>query len=212
MTKRLELTGQKFGRLTVIRRVESNKKGNTQWLCLCDCSNETIAVGYTLKNGRKKSCGCLQRERTGKAATIHGMYGTRLHKTWLGMKERCNNPNYKDYHNYGGRGITYQEEWEEFQPFYDWAMSNGYSDKLTIDRIDVNGNYEPSNCRWADKKTQGNNTRVNRIITIDGVSKTLTQWSDETGVNFRTIWWRHNNGITGQDLIKKGRLKHRTSK
>lgn len=95
MTRKLELTGEKFGRLTVIRRVESNRKGNTQWLCLCDCGNETVAVGYTLKNGNKKSCGCLQRERTGKAAMVHGMYGTRLHKTWQGMKARCDNPNEK---------------------------------------------------------------------------------------------------------------------
>lgn len=91
-------------------------------------------------------------------------------------------------------------------------MANGYANELTIDRIDVNGHYEPSNCRWSDKKTQANNTRVNRKITINGTTKTMTEWSDETGVKVGTIWWRIENGITGQDLIKKGRLNRRTSK
>jgi len=126
------------------------------------------------------------------------------------MKERCDNPNSKDYHNYGGRGITYVDEWKELNPFYEWAMNNGYCDSLTIDRIDVNGNYEPSNCRWASKKTQANNTRTNVRLTINGETKTITEWSGETNVKVGTIWWRHKNGVTGQDLIKEGRLKKRT--
>ena len=210
MTKKLELRGQKFGRLTVIASAESDKKGNGRWLCKCDCGKEVVIVGYRLNTGYTKSCGCLQREITGKRASKHNKYGTRLHTVWRHMKERCNNPNSQDYHNYGGRGISYCSEWTEFNPFYEWATKNGYSDELTLDRIDVNGNYEPSNCRWADKKIQANNTRVNRRITINGVTKTMTEWSDETGVKAGTIWWRHENGITGQDLIKKGRLNRRS--
>lgn len=163
-----------------------------------------------INSGHTRSCGCLQREVNIKRVTTHGRYGTRLHKTWKNMKERCNNPNEKSYHNYGGRGITYCDEWEHFQPFYDWAMKNGYSDDLTIDRIDVNGNYEPNNCRWVDKKAQSNNTRHNVHITINGTTKTMTEWSDETGVKVGTLWWRYRNGVTGKDLITKGRLKRRT--
>lgn len=206
MSKRLELAGKTSGKLTVIKRVQSNKKGESQWLCSCKCGNEVVVVGYRLNSGntrRTLSCGCLQRRVNTERVTTHGKYGTRLHKTWQKMKERCNNANSKDYHNYGGRGITYHKEWEEFQPFYDWATENGYSDELTIDRIDVNGNYEPSNCGWSNKKTQANNTRLNVHATINGVTKTIAEWSDYTGIKSGTLHWRYKNGIKGSALICK---------
>lgn len=201
MSRALNLVGKRFGRLTVIKRLNKNKWGEYPWLCKCDCGNETIGMSWRMRNGDKQSCGCLQKEAIAKVSTRHNLYGIRLHTTWRHMKERCNNPNSTDYHNYGGRGITYYQEWEEFKPFYEWAMKNGYKDDLTIDRIDVNGNYEPSNCRWVSRKKQGRNKRDTIRITIDGVTKTIPEWSEKTGVQEGTLRWRYYNGIKGKDII-----------
>lgn len=210
MSKKNDMTGQKYGRLTVEKRAPSAKSGNIRWHCKCECGNETIVYGSHLRNGNTKSCGCLETETKRSMHLKHKMSGTRLYNIWSWMKRRCNDEDVEDYFNYGGRGITYCEEWEEFIPFRDWALENGYSDELTIDRIDVNGNYEPSNCRWVDMKTQANNTRKNVHVTIDGVTKTIPEWSELSGVNAQTLWWRYYNGKTGKDLIKKVRTKKRT--
>jgi len=201
MSRKLNLIGQRFGRLTVIKGLDKNKSGEYPWLCKCDCGNETIGVSWRLRNGEKKSCGCLQKEVTSKRVSKHKMYGTRLHSIWRHMKERCDNPNVKFYQNYGGRGITYCQEWEEFSDFYEWSIKNGYKDNLTIDRIDVNGNYEPDNCRWATTKEQNVNRRNTIRITIDGVTKTIPEWSEKTGVKVSTLRWRYCNGLKGRDII-----------
>ena len=170
--KALDLTGQRFGRLTAIEKV-GKQGGHIMWLCQCECGNTTIVQGTVLKNGRTKSCGCLwdeaiasfnhserRKETTRKAKSKHGMKGTRLYRIWQGMKSRCGNPNIPCYPYYGGRGITVCDEWKNsFEAFRDWALSHGYSDELTIDRMDVNGNYEPSNCRWASMAEQNKNKR-----------------------------------------------------
>lgn len=203
MSKAKELSGERFGKLIAIERSGSDKKGNALWICQCDCENLTISRTYKLTSGEKNSCGCLQKELISKTAKIHGLYGTRIHTIWRHMKERCDVETCADYKNYGGRGIRYCEEWKDLLNF------KNYSSELTLDRIDVNGNYEPRNCRWASHKIQANNTRVNRVIEISGVKKTMTEWSDETGVKVGTIWWRIENGYTGEDLIYKGRLNRR---
>lgn len=162
----VDLTGQRFGRLTVIER--SNNKGRrVAWLCYCDCGNKVIALSERLIAGRNKSCGCLHKELLSKGVLKHGKRKTRLYGVYSGIKERCYNPRHNRYYRYGGRGITMCDEWRDnFQAFYDWAMANGYDEnapfgECTIDRIDVNGNYCPENCRWVDMKTQNCNKEGN---------------------------------------------------
>lgn len=190
-----DITGQKFGRLTVLGRKQNDKKNI--WYCQCDCGNTAFVYKHDILTGKTKSCGCLRREVTAAKRKKHKMSHSRLYRIWNAMKERClceTNPNYG---NYGGRGISVCSKWEDnFQAFYDWAMSNGYNDNLTLDRVDVNGNYEPSNCRWSTRKEQNFNKRNNRLLTYNGKTQTLQQWSDEIGMEYTTILYRIEHGWT----------------
>ena len=178
----IDLTGQRFGRWTVVKRAENSVRGHSQWLCKCDCGVEKVVLGLNIKRGKTSSCGCMQREGMVAKKTVHGQTYSRLYNIWCHIKYRCFNPKAKNYHNYGGRGITMCEEWRnDFQAFYDWSMQNGYSDDLSIDRNDNDGNYEPSNCRWATTKEQGNNRRTNRSVTYNGETHTITEWNDMFG-------------------------------
>lgn len=187
-----DLTGKKFNRLTVIKKDGQYKSGNFKWLCLCDCGNYTHATSSQLKTGDIKSCGCYIAENTAKRNTRHNGFGTRLYEIWRQMHRRCYGKNTKAYKDYGGRGITVCEEWKEFEPFRKWAMSHGYHEDLTIDRIDVNGNYEPSNCRWATVKQQANNRRSCHIVKYNGIEHTISEWADIYGVNQMKLWDRLN--------------------
>ena len=165
MSKVKDLTGQTFGRLFVIKRVESNKYGRAQFLCQCSCGFETIKLGKLLLNGHCRSCGCGEYENRVSNCTSHRLSDTRLYNIWCAMKQRCYYSKHKDYHNYGGRGITICDEWRyDFKAFYDWSMSHGYCDDLSIDRIDVNGNYTPNNCRWATALEQRLNQRPGKRV------------------------------------------------
>lgn len=156
--KLIDLTGQRFGRLTVVRRDYSKKY--TAWICKCDCGNTTSTDGYQLRKGITKSCGCYHAELCGDQHRKHGGCGTRLYRIYYKMRERCYRATNDNYKYYGGRGITICKEWlDSFKKFSEWALSHGYSENLTIDRIDVNGNYEPGNCRWITIQEQQKNKR-----------------------------------------------------
>lgn len=192
MTKLIDLTGKKFGNLVVIKRAEDGPYG-VRWLCLCDCGNEVIKYGSLLRRGSTTSCGCFGKERQREAVTRHGLTHTPIYRAWDAMKRRCQNPSTKFYEEYGGRGISVCDEWQEFEPFRDWAFENGYSEDLSIDRIDNNGNYCPENCRWTDMHTQSRNKRNNVWITFNGKTMIMSDWANEIGITPYALWNRLKN-------------------
>lgn len=193
--KVIDITGQKFGRLTVLYKLHNyHKKDGSYWLCVCDCGNIAEIRGGNLRHNITKSCGCWLKEHAQSKFTKHGKRSTRLYITWAHIKSRCYNKSIQEYKNYGKRGITMCDEWkDDFQAFYDWSMANGYNDNLTIDRIDVNGNYEPTNCRWTTIKQQNRNKRNNRNFTINGETHCLSEWCEILGINYNTVKTRFYN-------------------
>jgi hypothetical protein len=193
MSKYKDLTGQKFGRLTVIKHAGRDNQRMALWECVCECGNRIITRGTSLRYGSPKSCGCLRIERTLEACTTHGLSGgrkntTRLYRIWRNMKQRCYNPKASKYYLYGGRGIKVCSEWlNNYLVFYKWAISNGYKNNLTLDRIDSNGDYCPENCRWATYGQQARNTAQNHLITFRGKTQTLHEWASELGIKSRTL-------------------------
>lgn len=196
------LEGMRFGKLVAVEQAFSSPRG-VVWKCKCDCGNETNALCSALINGHKKSCGCFVKETASKVHTKHGKRKERIYHIWKGITQRCNNPNQPAYPKYGGRGITVCKEWEQsFEAFYKWSMENGYNDTLTIERINVNGNYCPENCCWADYKTQQNNRTNNRLITFGGKTKTLAQWSETTGISSSALLYRIKSGWSMADVLQ----------
>lgn len=199
--KRKDLVEQRFGRLLVLKRLGFiNKK--TYYECKCDCGKIVNVISSNLQKGTSNSCGCLANELTSLRSRTHNMSKTRLYNIWEGIKQRCYNPKVKAFKYYGKNNIQVCKEWFEFETFMQWAITNGYNDTLTIDRIDVFGNYCPENCRWVDKTTQANNTRVNVFLTVDGETNTIANWSKKTGINAETISWRRKHGWTDEECIK----------
>ena len=198
-----DLTGQKFGKLTVVARAENTKHGQSRWMCDCDCGKrkKNPVKSYDLISGKVQSCGCRYVESNkGKNAT-HGKTGTRLYRIWSSMKQRCNYPHSIAYGIYGGAGISVCEEWNNFQAFYDWAMASGYSDNLTIDRIENDKGYSPENCRWATMTEQQNNRTNNIRVSIAGEEKTISEWSAVAGIPSATLAWRVKNHWAEDELL-----------
>lgn len=211
--KQLNLTGERFGKLVVIKTAGKTKNGAYLWQCKCDCGNEIIANVGNLKNGHTKSCGCLRVDRCKTNFTKHGLEHTRLYGIWSDMRLRCYDEKNIAYHRYGGRGITICDEWKnDVKAFYDWATANGYKDSLTIDRIDNDGNYCPENCRWATVKEQASNRRSNILVTHNGKTQTMKKWANEVGTPYKVVWarmqklgWSAERALT--EPVKKGKWK-----
>jgi hypothetical protein len=190
-----DLMGQRFGRLVVVGRGPIAK--HTKWICLCDCGNESFADTYGLTNGRAKSCGCYSHDLFAEQAIKHHGRKTKLYGHWCQMKRRCYQPNYEHFDRYGGRGITVCEAWKkDFSTFRLWALLNGYADGLTIDRKDNDGNYEPSNCRWATQTDQVRNRSNTVHVIYQGQKITLGELAELLGMNYKTIHAKYKRGAT----------------
>lgn len=187
-----DLTGKKFSHLQVLYDSgERSSTGNIIWTCKCDCGAITKVKGSHLLEGSIKSCGCEQHPQT------HGMTDSRLYHIWCTMKARCCRESSHKYDNYGKRGIQICDDWKnDFTKFYQWAIENGYSDELSIDRIDNDGDYCPENCRWATRIQQANNTRTNRFVNIDGKSGTIAEMARLYEISPKLIYKRLRLGWT----------------
>lgn len=205
--KLIDLTGKKYNHLLVIERAENSHCGVSRWKCLCDCGNETIVRAANLKNGAVKSCGCLRSKPWNKK---HGLSNTRLYRKWQSMKRRCYDISAPQYKHYGGRGICVCDEWKNnFEAFQDWSLLTMGDESLTLERIDVNGDYSPDNCTWVDKKSQANNRTSCVMITYQGKTQNLMQWCEELGKDYKLVHCRmFRSRWTFEDAISKP-VKHK---
>lgn len=190
----IDLTGKKFGRLTVIERsvgkVKSGKQAKVFWSCICECGNYCDVDGYRLRAGITNSCGCLFTD----TITKHGDSNEHLYKVWSAMKDRCNNQNCKHYKYYGGKGIRVCDEWGDYSIFKKWALSSGYYQSMTIDRIDPSKDYCPENCRWISKSENSKRTAKN-LLTVNGITKSYTEWERHIGMGKMSIeHWVERHG------------------
>lgn len=200
MSKMIDLTGQKFGGLTAICRDDTKEKSGTYWLCECDCGKTTSAQSYDLRKGKVKSCGCYNVDKL----TKHGESRTRLYSIWKTAKSRCLNRKDKDFYKYGARGKTMCEEWlgeNGLRHFIEWSLENGYAENLTLDRINGNKGYSPTNCRWATMEEQQNNRSDNRLITYNGETHTIAQWARIKGVQHGSLLGRINHGWSAEEAL-----------
>lgn len=201
--KAVNIVGKRFGRLVVVGRGGISSDRKATWLCRCDCGGERVVIGRLLRSGATRSCGCLSVEASRDRATRHGGAGTTEYNIWRTMRARCQNPRSKSFPHYGGRGIAVCDRWQSFELFL--ADMGERPPGTTLDRINNDLGYLPSNCRWATHVEQGNNRRNNVKFEIDGVSLTLSQWSNVTGVKRTTILQRLNNGWNVEAAITRRR-------
>jgi len=198
------MEGLKFNRLTVINYSHTDNYRQKKWNCVCDCGKSVIASTNSLRRNNTKSCGCLQKEKAAisgrNSATTHGLSKnvngtkTRLFRIWMGMKTRCYNQKVKEYPRYGGKGVIICKEWLDYKNFHDWSFLNGYQDHLTIERIEVSGNYEPNNCRWATMKEQANNRTTSHYLTYNNKTNTMAAFSEEYNIGLQTLFRRLKSG------------------
>lgn len=208
MSKLIDLSGRRFGRLVVIGRAENTPEGKARWLCRCDCGKENATEGQGLRSGRTKSCGCLNRENTANRNRRNARHGhcaghtvTDEYRVWTAMITRCENKRSVAYSRYGGRGIKICERWRTSFENFLTDMGKRPSRSHSIDRIDNDGNYEPSNCRWATSKEQTANRRSNRLLTVNGETATVTEWAERVGILRRTLFSRIHDGWSDHDTV-----------
>lgn len=207
----IDLTGKQFGMLTVLARSDKSNNGEVRWDCQCECGNIKDISGEALRYGMTHSCGCMHYEWVSSKVKKHGMSKTKLYNVWSEMKSRCYNPKDKSYPNYGARGIVVCDEWKNNpSAFFKWAYENGYDEsknprtECSIDRIDNDGMYAPSNCRWVDINIQAYNKRRTIMIEYNGVIHTIKEWSDITGLKKTTIRDRYYRGWTADRILGYG--------
>lgn len=208
----IDITGKKFGKLTVLKRSDKTFGAHILWDCVCECGGLKTTRAGDLKNGKTLSCGCNKTLILLERNTTHGMSYSRLHGIWRDMKKRCLNPNSKGFPHYGGRGIGICERWlESFENFYN-DVKEGYKDNLSLDRYpDTDGNYEPSNFRWATFTQQQNNKRNNHILVFNGISATVAEWADIIGVKKGMLYRRLGLGWSVQDVLTIGKKQKKTN-
>ena len=206
----VDLTGQKFGRLTVVR-FDHKENGRKYYLCQCDCGNFKIVSNHSLKSGNTKSCGCLHKEiliQRNKDNRIHHPESERLLRIWRAMLHRCYKETDEHYDYYGGRGIKVCDDWHDFEAFQKWALVNGYADNLTIDRLDGNKDYCPENCSWATMTVQNNHKSDTKWLTYKGKTQSLSDWCRELGLDyFRTKTRLNSLGWSVEDAFEYGKYK-----
>lgn len=201
----IDLTGERFGRLTVTGRAGNDAQRKPIWHCVCDCGRKVVVRGMALRSGHTLSCGCYSRD----VHTKHGGEGSRLYRVWCDMKARCLNKNHRFYSYYGGRGISICEEWLDFSNFQQWAYHTGYDPtskkwECTLDRIDSNRGYFPDNCRWVSMAVQDSNKRNNRYFEFRGEVHSLREWAEILGVKYQTLYARLNvHGMSVEEAFGK---------
>jgi hypothetical protein len=198
----IDMTGNKYGRLLVIKHVGSTLNGKTLlWEMQCDCGKVIVQQGGQVRNGKIVSCGCFQREASASRLTKHGKSRTREYTIWNQMIARCYNQKNSRYYTHGGRGITVCDRWRNSVEAFIEDMGLIPGPKYSIDRINNDGNYEPENCRWATVEEQMNNKRTNRKMTYKGKTQTIAQWSREVGIRYATLLQRTRNGWTAEKAL-----------
>ncbi len=188
MSRLVDLIGQHFDRLTVIKRSCNSKNGHACWLCQCSCGQKRIVSSDSLKSERTKSCGCLSAEKTKRRFTKHGHTRSRTYESWQHMNQRCKNPNNQDYHNYGGRGIIICKRWEKFENFLEDMGERPAG--TSLDKINNNHGYCETNCRWSTPEQQNKNKRNNLYETYGGKTQLVTKWAKEYDISYHILWDR----------------------
>lgn len=202
----IDITGIRFGRLVVKDLSHTDHRGS-HWTAVCDCGNIVTKSSSYLRSGHTKSCGCLHRDTCIERNKKHG-YGARegrgkIYRAWKAMRQRCNDKNASNYSYYGGRGIRVCAEWGDYPAFHKWAEASGHRDDLTLDRIDVNGDYAPDNCRWSDKLTQTRNRRTTNLHLVNGELMTASEISRKYGLVYTTLVVRLRKGASAQELVNR---------
>ena len=212
MSVRIDLTGRRYGSLTVIKLAVDETGKKKKWLCKCDCGEECIVAGSNLQSGHTLHCSKCGNAISAEKKKKHGISHTKLYYVWQAMINRCERPGVFGYGDYGGRGITVCEEWHDPEKFFEWARNSGYKEGLQIDRIDVNGNYCPDNCRWITQLKNANNKRNNKIIEHNGEKKTLAEWARFYGVDYKNLSRNIRRGHSFEYALNRGLTGAKTRK